>query len=108
MWTVPEYMFVTSPGSLDTTPGTHNYTYVTGNAISNGTISNWANMRNASDGGAFATLSEGTNISSIQYKWSYATNNDSWRKNYTTTGGIASMDFTSGDGNPAESIYSNL
>lgn len=103
-----EYMFVTHSGSLDTTPGTHNYTYVTGNTISNGMISNWPNMRNASDGGAFTTLTEGTNISSTQYKWSYVTNNDSWRQNYTTTGGSVSMDFTSGDGNPAGSIYSKL
>jgi hypothetical protein len=58
-----EYMLVTPSGSFDMIPGTHNYTYVTGNTISNGTISNWPNMRNASDEGAFATLTEGGAVS---------------------------------------------
>jgi hypothetical protein len=58
-----EYMFVTPPGLLDTTPDTHNYTYVTGNTMSKGTISNWTNMRNANDGGSFATLTEGGAVS---------------------------------------------
>ncbi len=39
----------------------------------------------------------------VTYNWSFASNNQSWVSNYTTTGGVVTMEFITTDGNPAVS-----
>lgn len=67
------------------TPDLHNYTYVTGNITTNGTITNFANMK-SNVSGAFANLTEGEGSSNTQYKWVFAANNESWKFSNDTSG----------------------
>jgi hypothetical protein len=44
----------------------------------------------------------------VTYNWSFASTNQSWVSNYTTTGGTVAMAFTVADGNPIGSLDSSL
>jgi hypothetical protein len=106
-----EYMFVTPPGSNDTTPYTHNYTYVTGYSMTNGTIIDFVNMQSNATG--FASITEiGTNISS-RYSWSFTPpiiNNESWNFSTTSCGTncVVRAGSNTTDGVPAGSLFAGL
>ncbi|VVB55883.1 Uncharacterised protein [uncultured archaeon] len=86
-------------------PDSDNYTYVTDNIATNGTIINWANMQ--SNESAYATLAEEANTVNTTYWWGFNTTTESWTYAWAGSGGTVTAGWIN-DGNAAGGIFSKL
>ncbi len=90
------------------------FTYVFDFLSTNGTVTGASNAMNASDAGAFATLTEGINNNiTVKYNWSFTSpivNNESWIFTYSITTGAPTLTGgnTTADGVPPGSLFANL
>ena len=91
------------------TPPSHNYTYVTSNIATNGTITNFVNMKSNATG-AYANLEEDVNtVSGTIYWWGFNTTSESWTPTWAGSGGtVTTSSAWVNDGNPAGGIYSRI
>ena len=91
------------------TPPSHNYTYVTSNITTNGTITNFANMKSNATG-AYANLTEEVNtVSGRIYRWGFNTTSESWTPTWAGSGGTVTTNSAwVNNGNPAGGIYSRI
>jgi len=90
-------------------PTSHNYTYVTSNIATNGTITNFVNMKDNATG-AYANLAEDVNtVSGTIYWWGFNTTSESWTPTWAGSGGtVTTSSAWVNDGNPAGGIYSRI
>ncbi|NJD51663.1 MAG: hypothetical protein FIB07_02225 [Candidatus Methanoperedens sp.] len=86
-------------------PDSNNYTYVSNNTITNGSIINWINMQ--SNNSAYATLTEGANTVNTTYWWGFNTTIESWTHTWTGSDGDGNIGWVD-DGNAAGGIFSKL
>ena len=83
----------------------NNYTYVTVNTTTNGTIINWTDMQ--SNDSAYATLAEEANTVNTTYWWGFNTTTESWSHTWAGSGGTVTAGWIN-DGNAAGGIFSRL